>query len=280
MVSKNPEVVLALGDLSYDSSSKCFIDLMKPFENKTKITLGNHEWPFQLMIEYINHYNLTRPYYAFNIDNVHFLALSNEFAFDEKSAQYDYAMDDLRAAAVDPAMDWKVVFFHKPMHTSHQSESNTEFRDAYHPLFDEFGVDLVLQGHAHYYERSYPIEFNPESSREPIPSNATLGNNTFVDPRGPIVATVGTGGASIHELNSGKADFVQKQYLGYGILDVAIGHNQTMTVLNGTYYNNDGQVIDQFNILKPSLHALTAQESMHEIIEPNYAKYDVTDILD
>jgi hypothetical protein len=280
MVSKNPEVVLALGDFSYDNSSKCWIDLMKPFENKTKISLGNHEWPFQLMMEYVNHYNLTRPYYAFNIDNVHFLALSNEFAFDEKSAQYDYAMDDLRAAAVDPAMDWKVVFFHKPMHTSHQSESNTEFRDAYHPLFDEFGVDLVLQGHAHYYERSFPIEYNPESRREPIPSNATLGNNTFVDPRGPIVATVGTGGASIHDLESGKANFVQKQYLGYGILDVNIENNQTMTVLNGTYHNNDGQVIDQFNILKPSIYALTTQESMHEIIEPNYARYDVTDTVD
>jgi hypothetical protein len=53
-----------------------------------------------------------------------------------------------------------------------------------------------------------------------------------------------------------------------------------MTVLNGTFYNNDGQVIDQFNILKPSIYALTTQESMHEIIEPNYARYDVTDTVD
>ncbi len=276
MVSRDPEVVLALGDLSYQDSSKCWIDLMKPLNNITKITLGNHEWPFPLMMQYAYQFNLSHPFYAFNINNVHVLSLGTEFAFDEKSPQFDFAEDDLQAASVDPLVDWIVVFFHKPMYTSDLQESNTALRNTYHPLFDEFGVDLVLQGHAHNYERSYPIEFNSESRREPIVSNTTYGNSTYLDPRGPIIATVGTGGFSIQNFDAGKAPFIEDQYLGYGILDVGFETNQTSTLLNATYYSNDGQIQDQFKIIKPSIYSLTGHPNKNVVVDPKYAKYDVT----
>jgi hypothetical protein len=36
-------------------------------------------------------------------------------------------------------------------------------RDAYHhPLFQKYGVDLVLYGHNHYYERTYPLAYNDD----------------------------------------------------------------------------------------------------------------------
>jgi len=276
MVSRDPELVLALGDFSYQNSSKCWIDLMKPLNNITKITLGNHEWPFPLMMQYVYQFNISHPFYAFNINNVHVLSLGTEFAFDEKSPQFDFAEDDLQAAAIDPLVDWIVVFFHKPMYTSDFQESNTALRHTYHPLFDKFGVDLVLQGHAHYYERSYPIEFNSESRREPIVTNTTYGNSTYIDPRGPIVATVGTGGFSIHDFDAGKAPFVEDQYLGYGILDMGFVINQTSTMLNATYYSNDGQIQDQFKIVKPSIYSMTGHPQENVVIDPKYAKYDVT----
>jgi len=276
IVSKDPELVLALGDFSYQDSANCWIDLMKPLNNKTKITLGNDEWPFPLMMQYVYQYNLSHPFYAFNVNNIHVLSLGTEFAFDKKSSQFEFAKADLQAASIDPLVDWIVVFFHKPMYSSNMQVSNTDLRNTYHPIFDEFGVDLVLQGHANYYERSYPIEFNTESRREPIAANATFGNSTFLDPRGPIVSTVGTGGYNINTLKAVKAPFVEDQYFGYGILDIGFETNQTSTVLNGTYYSNDGQIQDQFKVIKSSIYSLTDNPYKNVVIVPKYAKYDET----
>ena|GEM_PF-2352442 len=43
IIDQDPELVLALGDLSYDSSAKCWLKIIKPIAEKTKITIGNHE---------------------------------------------------------------------------------------------------------------------------------------------------------------------------------------------------------------------------------------------
>ncbi|MBA3978706.1 MAG: hypothetical protein H0X50_11050, partial [Nitrosopumilus sp.] len=83
---------------------------------------------------------------------------------------------------------------------------------------------------------------------------------------------------SIHTLKAGKAPFVEDQYLGYGILDLGFATNQTSTVLNGTYYSNDGQIQDQFKIIKPSIYALTGNPHNDAVIDPKYAKYDETGI--
>ena len=49
---------------------------------------------------------------------------------------------------------WTVVTFHHPMYNSTLGRDNPELRDLWQPVFDEFGVDLVLQGHDHTYARS------------------------------------------------------------------------------------------------------------------------------
>ena len=49
---------------------------------------------------------------------------------------------------------WTVVTFHHPMYNSTLGRDNPELRELWQPVFDEFGVDLVLQGHDHTYARS------------------------------------------------------------------------------------------------------------------------------
>ncbi|NNJ26729.1 purple acid phosphatase family protein [Alienimonas chondri] len=49
---------------------------------------------------------------------------------------------------------WTIVTFHHPLYNSKAGRDNPELRAAWQPLFDEFGVDLVLQGHDHTYARS------------------------------------------------------------------------------------------------------------------------------
>lgn len=49
---------------------------------------------------------------------------------------------------------WKIVTFHHPLYASARGRDNTELRNLWQPIFDEYGVDLVLQGHDHTYARS------------------------------------------------------------------------------------------------------------------------------
>ena len=42
--SKNPEIVIAAGDLSYDESADCWFEIIKPFMSKMKIAVGDHEY--------------------------------------------------------------------------------------------------------------------------------------------------------------------------------------------------------------------------------------------
>lgn len=52
---------------------------------------------------------------------------------------------------------WKVVALHHPPYSAGYQGSNEAARDAFSPLFERFGVQLVLSGHEHDYQRSVPI---------------------------------------------------------------------------------------------------------------------------
>ena len=65
----------------------------------------------------------------------------------------------LRTAREDPTVDMIVVFMHQcAMSTSAAANgSDMGIRQAWLPLFDKYEVDLVLSGHEHDYERTYPV---------------------------------------------------------------------------------------------------------------------------
>ena len=91
MQNKSPELVLVLGDLSYQKSADCWFQMMSPFINKTKMVFGDHEYNFKnssRLDEYLQRFNLTKQYYSFDYGNVHFLAMSSEVPFDKDSKQY------------------------------------------------------------------------------------------------------------------------------------------------------------------------------------------------
>jgi 3',5'-cyclic AMP phosphodiesterase CpdA len=49
---------------------------------------------------------------------------------------------------------WTVVTFHHPVYSTSKGRDNKHIREAWRPVFDRFGVDLVLQGHDHTYGRT------------------------------------------------------------------------------------------------------------------------------
>jgi 3',5'-cyclic AMP phosphodiesterase CpdA len=53
---------------------------------------------------------------------------------------------------------WKIVALHHPPYSAGYQGSSTEAREAFSPLFERYGVQLVLSGHEHDYQRSVPID--------------------------------------------------------------------------------------------------------------------------
>ena len=222
IIKQDPEFVLALGDLSYNGKSECWLKLIEPIAEKTKIVIGNHEVDSsKLRKDYMNYFGLENQYYSFNQKNVHFLALSTETSFDEDSEQYAFAKQDLEKYSKYPFIDWIIVFYHRYIYGSGSGlEEEKDFRETYHPLFDKYKVDLALQGHLHVYERTYPITFNNDVEDEPIGQDNNP--NLYKNPKETIFLTVGTGGAHAMQLSSLK-DFSVEGIAGeFGILNIQI----------------------------------------------------------
>jgi len=245
-IDQNPELVLALGDFSYSGDADCWLELIEPIANKTKIVFGNHEDED----DYMDFFGLKEQYYSFNYKNIHFLALSTETDYDDESEQYQFAIQDMEKYSKDPFIDWIIVFYHRHIYGSGSGlEEDTDFREIYHPLFDKYKVDLALQGHLHVYERTYSITFNQEDDDEPIvqDNNPT---NIYKNPKGPVFVTVGTGGAHDMTLSS-LDDFAAKGIDGkFGILNIALESDQK--TLTGTFIENGKKqkVMDEFKIIK------------------------------
>jgi hypothetical protein len=241
MKSMEPELYLGLGDYSYEKSMDCWLDIIKSAGNSFKISLGNHDTEGKLLQAYMDEFELEKQYYSFNYLNAHFIGLSTELGKSDQGEQLDFVRDDLLRTKLNPNIDWTIIFFHRPLY----SASATEFASmtkTYHPIFEEFGVDLVLQSHSHNYQRTYPLLFNDERHSKPIISEKE--EYQYHDPKGVIFVVAGTGGESIQPLN--KKSFLVSEYEGYGCLNVEIDGNS----MNVEYYSDMNDTIDKFTITK------------------------------
>lgn len=89
-------------------------------------------------------------WYSFDWGDVHFIALDTERIGPEQTAwlEQDLARNSL---------PWKVAYLHRPPYSSGAHGSSPSVRAAFSPLFEQFGVQLVLAGHDHDYERTIPL---------------------------------------------------------------------------------------------------------------------------
>ena len=251
--SKNPEVVLALGDYSYSSTATCWFNIIDPIGSITRITIGNHEdQPSEDNSAYLNHFGLSQQYYSFEYQDVHVITMNSEQNYDLGSSQYNFVKKDLESASNNPNIHWIIVTFHQPAYSSPNSCSSckaaTSIRDTYHPMFDQYGVDLVLEGHVHNYQRSYPLTFNKNDPSKPLVTNTD--KNRYVDPKGPIFIIVGTGGINFHSLAGKESYIVNQQDAKFGFLNIHFSDDGKL--LGGTFYANDGSILDQFSVTKSS----------------------------
>jgi hypothetical protein len=100
----------------------------------------------------------TEHYYSFDYGNVHFICLNSEesaLSSDPNSAMYQWLEQDLAGTL----QDWIIAYWHHPPYSKGSHNSDFEAKLVYMrenalPILEAGGVDLVLTGHSHSYERS------------------------------------------------------------------------------------------------------------------------------
>jgi DNA repair exonuclease SbcCD nuclease subunit len=214
-----------------------------------KITLGNHDAiSLKKLLQLSDLFELKHPYYSFDHKGVHFVTISTEFAMERGSEQFRFMEKDLRNASSDPKTNWIVVFIHKPTYSSPAAHKGLEIlQKLYHGLFQKYNVDLVLQGHNHFYERTYPVIVNTLNYSNPIPTSHV--KNSYTNQTGQIFVTVGTGGESLYKYH-GEPPFIAAQYEGYGFLNVDVINDTKTTTMEAKFYGDDGNIKDEFSIEK------------------------------
>ena len=120
--NKNPQLVLALGDFSYQKTAKCWFNIIKPIDKITKINIGNHDDESKsLLNSYLSHFDLKKQYYSFDIQNIHVLTMASELKLKEGSKQFDFVKNDLQKASKNPNTRWIIVSVHDPLYSSPNS---------------------------------------------------------------------------------------------------------------------------------------------------------------
>jgi predicted phosphodiesterase len=196
IANSHPNLIILLGDLSYDDSLSCFFDQTQVLENngpfQIMITIGNHdvnsgdgneETKKQLMFSY----NIPKEgYYSktFDHNGSKILVVAMNFTgLEEKeesknsknvleNEQYNFIKNELENSNAK----YKIVISHAPFvsikcnsmleffrlsscHSSLEDWDKTLF-NKYHSLFKNTGVDIVLSGHNHNYQREEKDSIN------------------------------------------------------------------------------------------------------------------------
>ena len=161
----NPSMIIHSGDLvargdNYAQWKEQYFDPMKGLSENITVfpSLGNHEMNSPLYYEYMSLPDENgESYYSFDYGNAHFIALNSnerEAPFEIDSEQTKWLIKDLKENA---DAEWKIVFFHHPLFRCHPTRGIEPQRWVWQEVFEDYGVDLVVNGHDHYYQRTYGI---------------------------------------------------------------------------------------------------------------------------
>lgn len=210
----------------------------------------------------------TEAYYSFDRSNIHFVVLDS---YDSDRSPGGSMLSWLGNDLAVNQQDWLIAFWHHPPYTkgSHDSDSENnliDMRENALPLLESYGVDLVLSGHSHSYERSFLIDqhygdsstfdafmmLDTGSGREDD-TGAYLKNAPGAIHEGTVYAVAGssgkTGGGSLDH----PAMFISLNTLGSMVFDV------NGLRLDGVFLDDAGNILDYFTLRKDGGIALDTE---------------------
>ena len=136
----------------------------------------------------------TEAYYSFDYANIHFVCLDSH---DSDRAPNGAMAQWLKADLAATTRDWIIAFFHHPPYSKGTHDSDREgrlvdMRQKFLPILEAGGVDVVLTGHSHVYERSFFVDghygksadFDPALHVKQPGNGRAEGDGVYRKPRG------------------------------------------------------------------------------------------------
>ncbi|MBX9669634.1 MAG: metallophosphoesterase [Candidatus Obscuribacterales bacterium] len=193
--------------------------------------------------------------YSFDYGNSHWLVLDGNSYMDWSDPKLRQWVDDDLARS---KATWKFACFHQPAFSVDEVHSNEQRMRLLVDIFERRGVDVVFAGHAHCYQRTFPIQFKQDNknlgglSVGEVPGKIIVDKNfdgkTRTTPQGIIHIVTGGGGAKLYN----KAPFSS---IEPWLEKYVYAHCFTICDINGTtlklsQIGTDGNLVDQFKITK------------------------------
>ncbi|MBN2508110.1 MAG: metallophosphoesterase [Verrucomicrobia bacterium] len=241
-------------------------------------TIGNHDYMNARGAAYYASFTLpmrgeagglpsgTEQYYSFNYGDIHFICLDSidgSCSSSSETPMIEWLRQDLALAS----QMWTIAYWHGPPYSkgSHDSDSTTDtlawmvqMREHVLPVLEANGVDLVLTGHSHVYERTWLLyghygfssTFNATNKID-AGDGKLDGNGAYRQAPGRIgtvYVTAGVGGQPRNSFNIQHPAHLLKKTGIPGSLIIDINGGQ----LDFKYLNNNGVTEDYFTLLKSS----------------------------
>lgn len=276
-------LILMLGDNAYNNGTDteyqaAVFNMYPTILRQTPLwsTIGNHDTgqvtnpsptiPYYQMFTFPQNAEVgglasgTEDYYSFDYGNIHFVCLDSMTSSRAVgSPMLTWLQNDLAANT----KEWIIAFWHHPPYTkgSHDSDTETqliEMRQNVLPILEDYGVDLVLTGHSHSYERSFLIDGHYGSSS--TFTNAMKKNGGDGSPSGNGAYTKATLGPSGHEgavyVTAGSSGQISGGTLNHPAMFISLNILGSMVLdfngnqLDAKFLRETGAIADSFTIIK------------------------------
>jgi len=272
------DVWLMLGDNAYGSGTDAeyqaaVFDFYPTMLRNTVLwpTIGNHDAITSLASPYVAMFTLpqngeaggvpsgSERYYSFDYANIHFICLDS--VTSDRTSGGPMA-EWLESDLANTTQDWLIAFWHYPPYTkgSHNSDAESgliEMRQHVLPILESHGVDLVLCGHSHSYERSVLLDGHyglsstlTTSMKKDAGDGRESGDGAYRKPWGinPNQGAVYTVAGSSGQISGGSLDHpvmeISLNMIGSLVIDLFSNRVDLMFLLT------DGTAGDNFTMIK------------------------------
>lgn len=211
-----PATIIPLGDNAYENGTladykNCYDPTWGQFKSRSHPAVGNHDYLTVGAIGYYKYFGAeagdpTKGYYSYDLGAWHVVVLNSNCAdvggCDPRSPQVAWLKADL---AAHQSVLCTLAYFHQPRFSSGLHGNNTRM-DTFWQVLYQAGVDVILNGHDHDYER-FALQ-NPDGIADPI-----NGIREFV---------VGTGGKNLTSITNTPANSEVLNDSTWGVLELIL----------------------------------------------------------
>jgi predicted phosphohydrolase len=204
--------VFTLGDHAYKRGDAqelrdCYGPAWGRHKDRTHPTVGNHDLLVGHGRAYFDYFGANagpdrRGYYSYDLGTWHLIALNSETSVKRDSAQIQWLRDDLRRHPADCVL----AYWHVPRFSSGSPPLDQTMREVWAVLYDA-GVDVVVNGHQHWYERFAPQDVDGHL-------DTAAGIQQFI---------VGTGGGALGTLRRPAPNSEVRNDQTFGVLKLTLG---------------------------------------------------------